>query len=273
MSSRSEADFTTLPDDRPLAPLGVGETARDIARVLLFHVRDFMRLALVPVLVAFALTGAALALQEVTWLRLFAMVVNLYLLVWFAGAVFRLLLLGPGPELHRPLPNWGPAEGRLVLRGLGLAGIVMLATMPASMLFGSLGGGIGADGPQPGIWMLGPLIIAAIAALGLSFTLPAAAVGKGYSYKRAWRESKGALPQVFGLFAVIVLPVDLFIALLDLLLLRLQIATNLVIPRAAVGTVANYLSVALATTVLAVAFAKRTAWQRPNQGALQRHGA
>src|SRR5690625_508911 len=270
MSSSSEADFTTLPEQRPLAPLPLGETVREVLGTLYLHAGDFMRLALVPVLIAFALTAAALSLTAGAWLRFFAMGVNLYLLVWFSGAVFRLLLRGPGRELSRPMPNWGPAEGRLVLRALGLMGLVMLATMPASMLFGSLGGGIGPEGPQPGVWMLGPLIIAVIVALGLSFTLPAAAVGRGYGYKRAWRESKGALTQLFGLFVMIVLPVDLAIALLDLLLLQLQLATNLVIPRAAVGTAANYLSVALATTVLAVAFARRTGWQRGKQTGMPR---
>lgn len=273
MSSRSEADFTALPNDRPLAPLPVSQTARHVVGVLLLHAGDYMRLALVPVLIAFALTAAALSLDVGMWLRFFTMGVNLYLLVWFSGAIFRLLLRGPGPELQRPLPNWGPADGRLALRGLGLMGLVMLATMPASMLFGSLGGGIGPEGPQAGAWMLGPLVVAAVVGLGLSFTLPAAALGKGYSYKRSWQEAKGALLQLFGLFILIVLPVDLIIALLDLLLLRLQLATNLVIPRAAVGTAANYLSVALATTVLAVAFAKRTGWQVPHQGAVQGQGA
>src|SRR5690625_2567084 len=176
MSSSSEADFTTLPEQRPLAPLPLGETVREVLGTLYLHVGDFARLALVPLLIAFALTAAALSLDMGAWLRFFAMGVNLYLLVWFSGAVFRVLLLGPGPELNRPVPNWGPADGRLALRGLGLMGLVMLATIPASMLFGSLGGGIGADGPQPGAWMLGPLIVAAIATLGLCFTLPAAAV-------------------------------------------------------------------------------------------------
>lgn len=263
MSSGNDEDFTTLPEDRPLAPLPLGETARQAVALLLGNAGDIARLALVPVLVGFALSAAVMSLDLGPAVRFFAMGVNLYLLIWFATSVFRLLLLGPGPELARPIPNWRPAEGRVALRGLGVIGITMLVTLPATLFFATLGGGIGAEGPQPGIWMLGPLLVAGIATLGLSFTLPAAAVGQGYGFKRAWREAKGALAQLFALFAVLVLPVDLTIALVDLLLLQLQLATDLVIPRAAVGTAANYLSVALASTVLGLAFAKRTGWQRP----------
>lgn len=273
MSSQSEEDFSNLPEDRPLAPLPVGETVRQVLALLFANASDIARLALIPVLIAFAMTAAAFALELGAALRFFAMGVNLYLLVWFAGSVFRLLLLGPGPELARPVPAWSPAEGRLALRGLGVIGIAMAATLPASLIFGSLGGGMGPQGPQPGAWLLGPLVVAGIATLGLSFVLPAAAVGRGYSFKRAWREAKGALPQLFALFAIIVVPVDLAIALIDLLLLQLQLATDLVIPRAAAGTAANYLSVALASTVLGFAFAKRTGWQRPQGRPLDRKTA
>lgn len=265
MTSQSEVDFTSLPESRPLAPLPPAETAREILGIL-YQLRSyFLRLALVPVLISFALSASVLLFDFGLWLRFLATGVNLYLLIWFSTAVFRLLLLGPGPEVGHPMPRWGAAEGRLALRGFGLMGLVMLITMPASMLFGSLGGGVGPEGPQPGPWMLGPLLVAVIATMGLSFSLPAAALGKGYGYKRAWNESKGALFQLFGLFVMIVLPVDLAIVLLDLLLFRLELATNLVIPRAAVGTAANYLSVTLATGVLGIAFAKRTGWQRPSR--------
>lgn len=263
MTSENEPDFSRLPDARPLAALSLREAAREIFALLYVNAGAMARLALLPVSIAFGLTAVALYFSLGAGFHFFVVGAKLYLLVWFASSVFRLLLLGPGPELARPLPNWRPADGRLALRGLGVIAIAMLVTLPASFIFGSMGGGLGPDGPQPGPWILGPLIVAAIATLGLSFTLPAAALGRGYGYKRAWRESRGALAPLFGLFVVIVLPVDLAIALIDLLLLQLQLATNLVIPRAAVGTAANYLSVALASTVLAVAFAKRTGWQRP----------
>src|SRR5690625_5240832 len=111
--------------ERPLAPLPLRQTVSAVLQAIYAHGSSMSPLALVPSLIAVALTAGARALGSIPWVGFFAMGVNLYLLVWFASAVFRLLLRGQGPDLNHPLPRWGPAEGRLALRGLGLLVLAM----------------------------------------------------------------------------------------------------------------------------------------------------
>lgn len=259
----SEIDFSRLPDDRPLQPLPWGATARAVLGRFLGLLPLLARLALVPALVSFALGPALLLLGAGDFVLLLASVVNLYLMVWYAAAVQRLVLHGPNEKTLRVVPRWGDGEVRFLGRMIGLGAIMMLVAFPATFIFGTFAGAFTGAQPQLGLWMLVPAVIAAAAALGAAFTLPASTLGHGYGFARAWRESKGVLPQLVGLFACLVVPIDLIAMLLDWLFLEIQLATDLMIPRLAVAIGANYLSVALASVLLAEAYARRTGWTGP----------
>lgn len=258
-----EIDFSSLPDDRPLQSLPWRATAGGVLARFLTLAPLTARLALVPALVSFALGPVLLFLGAADLLLLVASVANLYLLIWFAAAVQRLVLCGPSESTTRVLPRWGEVELRFLGRFIGLGAIMMLVAFPATFIFGSFAGAFTGAQPQFGLWMLAPALIAGAAALGGAFALPAATLGRGYGYARAWRESKGVLTTLIGLFVVLVVPIDVTAMLLDWLFLEIQLATDLMIPRLAMAVVANYLSVTLASVLLAEVFARRTGWTAP----------
>jgi hypothetical protein len=262
----AEIDFTTLPDQRPLNPAPPGESLRQVLATFAALVPLYARLALIPYGVTLFLFFLLQGLP-VTGLSLgLATAVNIYLTVWFASSVQRLVLLGPGPETLRPLPRWRPPEARLLGRGLQLFLVAAIASVPGSLLFSGFSQGFDPAEPQLGWWMLGPVAFAVLGMLCVVLMLPAASVGSGYGLGRAWAEGRGILGTQVALFVLLLLPLEGLVLLLDWVLLQLQLATDLVVPRLAVGLAVHYLEIALGGTLLAVIFAKRTGWTAPPQG-------
>ncbi|MGO1119903.1 hypothetical protein ACTL6U_14420 [Rhodovibrionaceae bacterium A322] len=257
--TQAELDFSKLPDDRPLAPLALGETLKGVFGCALASAPAISRLAALPLLISF-LMGAFVHFGGASFFTLILMA-DLYLSVWFCCAVQRAILLGPGSVSLAPL--WGNREVRYLLKTLGLFGFIFLAALPINMAL--------APKLDPGteiamemmletaLPMVAAIsLVALILGCALGFTLPAASVGRGYGYGRAFRESLGVLPVLVFMFLLLILPVDGLTLVANVLLAKFEGATSLVVPGLAVAAVGKYLSFAWASIAFAYVFAKRT---------------
>lgn len=254
-----EFDFTTLPDQRPLHSLSLGQTLPHVVTLLKAHWRKLAGLALIPILVSFGLASAFTLIGLGTQASFFLLGVDLFLSVWFSVAVYRYWFVAEPSEKRDYIPSWRGREVRFFFRALGLffmiSGVIVLCLMAFGGLTGAAGG-LPALGPGLVVGILAGLVVA----VSFSFVLPAAALGPGYSYLRALQEAKGILLPFSGLLLVTILPVDLALSLVNFLLLSLERTLGLSVPGLAFAAVANYVSLSVAATVLAVVFARRTGW-------------
>jgi|TARA_R110002072_G_scaffold45001_3_gene125383 hypothetical protein len=253
-SSADEIDFSTLPEDRSLAPLPVGPTFRGLFACAWAALPAVSRLAALPLLLSF-LMGALVHFIGAS-IFFAALAADLYLSIWFSCAVQRLVLLGPTST--QSLPFWGSREIRYLVKVLGLFGFIFLASLPVTMALAPPPGdsAMVLENVLPMIFALSVVTLTVGSLLG--FVLPAAAVGRNYGYGRAFREALGVLPVLILMFLVLILPLDGLTLVANVLLGELEMATSLMVPGLAVAAIGKYLSFAWAATVFAYVFAKRT---------------
>lgn len=254
-----EFDFTSLPDQRPLQPLSLGQALPQVMGLLKAHWRRLAELALLPILISFGLAGAFTLIGLGGPASFFILGVDLFLSVWFSVAVYRYWFIAAPSRRQDYIPAWRGRELRFFARGLGLFFMISGVVVLCLMAFGGFAGtpnGMPALGPGLVVGILAGLVVA----VGFSFVLPAAALGTGYSFLRAVQEAKGILLPFCGLLLVTILPVDLGLSLVNFLLLSLEQGVGLSIPGIVFAAVANYVSLSVAATVLSVVFARRTGW-------------
>lgn len=254
-----EFDFTSLPDQRPLQPLALGQALPQVMALLKTHWRQLAELALLPILVSFGLAGAFTLMGLGGPASFFILGVDLFLSVWFSVAVYRYWFITAPSRRQDYIPTWRGRELRFFFRAVGLFFMISGVVVLSLMAFG------GFAGTASGLPALGPGLVAGIlaglvVAVAFSFVLPAAALGTGYSYLRAVQEAKGILLPFCGLLLVTILPVDLGLSLVNFLLLSLEQGAGLSMPGIVFAAVANYVSLSVAATVLSVVFARRTGW-------------
>lgn len=253
-STASDIDFSKLPEDRPLAPLPLGATLKGVFTCVWASAPVLGRLAALPLLLSFFMGAAVHFLGD----GLFTVVImaDLYLSVWFCCAVQRVILLGP--DSATPLPLWASRDIRYLMKALGLFGFIFLASLPVNMALAPQPGGmdINFENILPMIFAMSAVALIVGCALGL--VLPAASVGTGYGYGRAFRESLAVLPVLILMFLLLILPVDALMLGANILLNELEMATSLTVPGLAVAAAGKYLSFAWASAAFAYVFAKRT---------------
>jgi len=260
----AEVDFARLPPPPRLHPVPVLATSRLIYLTILSLSPLLFRLALIPLLVLFALTFLTDLLAPESPLVLMIGGVNLFFTVWYGTAVQRLYLLGPTPQTLDVRPLWKPAQVRVFLRAIGIICIIIAAMVPPMMLFGGFAGAYGGGGPQIGTWMIAPMLVGLAAAALVCFTLPAAAVGSGYGFLRSARESGGILLSLIGVMLIVVAPADIVLLLVRLAAAELEVATGLFAPALILSLLAVFIQTSVTALALAVVFAARIGWQRPS---------
>lgn len=255
------------------APLRYGEVMRDAIALLRDQRAEIGRLLLAPLLIAFAVqtvnlfTAPAEGLGAVFGgLGPIAFLVTIYLGVWLAVSVTRLVLQG---RVESYLPLWRRADfryfGWLVLFWLGF---VLVAVFVSSFL--GVGAPGGAGGGEVAVLVAGAMQALVVAGLICLYpfarvwlTLPAAALGRGFTPAHAWRLSAGNASALIGLLVTLI-GLVLFSGLFNMaIVLPLSGALGSPIPGLAAAQAINLAIGVFAAVVAAAALGRRIGLPAP----------
>lgn len=255
------------------AALRYGEVMRDAVALLRDQRAEIGRLLLAPLLVAFAVqtvnlfTAPAEGLGAVFGgLGPFAFLVTIYLGVWLAVSVTRLVLQG---RVDGYLPVWRRADfryfGYLLLFWLGF---VLVAVFVSSFLgFGAQPGAAGGEVAAMVAGAMQALVVAGLVCIypfaRVWLTLPAAALGRGFTPAHAWRLSAGNAGALVGLLATLV-GLVLFSGLFNMaIVLPLSGALGSPVPGLAAAQAINLAIGVFAALVAAAALGRRIGLPAP----------
>lgn len=236
----------------------IGTTITE-ACLLLWNLRDdWLRLAVVPVLVTFLLS-IPLTLWPQHPLSVLPLLANVCPLALFAASWLRLLLFGPDAVPGLGL-RWTRRESRLLLRWLQLQILIGLgAALPLALVLPILGSPIG-------FLLLGAIFcIALFVLLRLAIVLPAVAAGHRLDFAAAWTATADCALALLAIILLLNLPVWFSGVMLELLARSAGLAEALPLTLLLIEDALGYLGIALSLIVLARVFRDRVAADRTTQ--------
>jgi hypothetical protein len=225
------------------------ETCRAALLHLWLNREAWLRLALVPAMLSFAL-GVTLEAIDNRDLALFVSVADILPLTLFSVSWHRLMLLGPQGAPGGLGATWEARHtrflGRTLVLGLGLG---LIAVAPALILVEVMG-----SIPVIAMPLLGMIVVMLLVATRLSLVFPAIAIDRGYGFFDSWRDTAGHGFRIVGLILATQAPFWLAMVALRLIATDTGLAQAAPYTLALVQEAGNYLAAAGGVAVLSLAF-------------------